>query len=72
MMALGENVDCVDLAHLQRFHKYPRIELGPYSVTFEGGVKIQVDLAKAVIGFLHRILLPEKFIVLQSLYSKTR
>jgi hypothetical protein len=64
MMALGENIDRVNLAHLQGFNESLRIELRSHTVAFQGSMEIQVDLAKAVVCFLHGFLWRKKLNVL--------
>ena len=53
VMAPGKDVDRIHLAHLQRLDKGLGVEINPDRVAFQGGVKIEVYLAKAVVCLLH-------------------
>ena len=48
VVALGEDVDGVDMAHLERFDKDVRVEICANISALGRGVEVQVDLAKAV------------------------
>ena len=48
-MTLREDVDRINMTHLQCFNKSIGVKLIPDSPTFERGMKIQVNLAKTVV-----------------------
>jgi hypothetical protein len=50
VVALGEDVDRIDLARLQGFDKDPRVKILPNSAAFQRSVKIEMHLAVAVLG----------------------
>jgi hypothetical protein len=57
MMAFGKDVDGIDLAHAQGIGKHSRVKVGPNRITFQCGVKVQVNLAITVVSWLHSQLL---------------
>jgi hypothetical protein len=52
-VALCKEVDGIDMAHFQRIHKDTGVEVGANPFTLRGGVKIKVNLAKAVVNSMH-------------------
>jgi hypothetical protein len=53
VVAPGEKIDGFDMPHFQRIHKDTGVEIGANPFTLRGGVKIEVNLAKAVVNSMH-------------------
>jgi hypothetical protein len=49
-MAFRENIDCIDMTHLESFYECFRVKLFANLLAFGAGVKIQVNLAESVTG----------------------